>query len=155
MRTQILTAQVGAEEGPEISTSLPCAPGQPSKSVPCKTILIVEDQTIAREGLAAVLRREGFEVALLENGLQAIEYLRERRSPAMILLDMFLPVLDGWQFLEMVSTMRPNPTPWIILMTGNFSIGREWAIAHGCKGFLRKPIELAALYEEIRAALQE
>ena len=60
-----------------------------------KNVLIVEDNAVAREGLAVVLRREGHQVALVENGLVAINYLRENPTPHVILLDMHLPVLDG------------------------------------------------------------
>jgi len=116
-----------------------------------KNILLVEDNAVAREGLAVILRREGHEVALVENGLEALNYLRENPTPHVILLDMHLPVLDGWHFLEKISGVLLNPKPSIILTTGNPLIGRDWAVAHGC-GLVRKPIELDALFEAIRVA---
>src|SRR5437868_15402942 len=110
-----------------------------------KNILLVEDNVVAREGLAVVLRRAGHEVALAENGLEALNYLRDKPTPQVILLDMHLPVLDGWHFLEKVSGVPVDPKPAIVLTTGNPLIGRDWAVAHGC-GLVRKPIEPDALF---------
>jgi CheY-like chemotaxis protein len=116
-----------------------------------KNILLVEDNAVAREGLAVILRREGHEVALVENGLEALNYLRENPTPHVILLDMHLPVLDGWRFLEKISGLPLNPRPCIVLTTGNPLIGRDWAVAHGCD-LVRKPIEPDALFDAIRVA---
>jgi CheY-like chemotaxis protein len=63
-------------------------------------LLIVEDNDVTREGLATLLRREGFTVELAAHGRQALDYLNTGARPDVILLDMLLPVLDGWHFLE-------------------------------------------------------
>jgi CheY-like chemotaxis protein len=117
-----------------------------------KNVLIVEDNAVARESLAAILGREGYDVAAVENGLQAVDYLASNPIPAVILLDMLLPVLDGWQFLERMSRMNLEPRPWIILTSGHPAIGRDWALAHGCNSFLRKPIASGVLFDEVGAA---
>jgi CheY-like chemotaxis protein len=65
---------------------------------------------------------------------------------------MLLPVLDGWRFLEVVLKMDLDPKPSIIVTTGSPVIGRDWVLAHGCKGLLHKPIDPEALLEGIRAA---
>jgi CheY-like chemotaxis protein len=119
-----------------------------------KNVLIVEDNPIARESLAAILEREGYEVAAFENGLQGVDYLATNPIPDVIVLDMLLPVLDGWQFLDRMSVMNLKPKPWIILTSGHPAIGRDWALAHGCNGFLRKPIAAGALFEEIGSAFR-
>ena len=66
-----------------------------------KAVLVVEDDEVQREGLATILQRAGFRVAITAGGEGALAFLRDNPPPAVILLDMLLPDLDGWGFLEM------------------------------------------------------
>jgi CheY-like chemotaxis protein len=116
-------------------------------------VLIVEDNPIEREGLGVILSREGFEVALVGDGLAALDYLRQHGPPKLILLDMFLPVLDGWRFLEQLFAMALPAMPRIIIATGSLIIGRDWALSHNCDGFLRKPIDYDEMLREVRRCL--
>src|SRR5262249_47645719 len=116
------------------------------------TILVVEDDAVTREGLAALLGRAGYRVALAANGAEALHFLGAWPTPALILLDMLMPVLDGWHFLEALRRQAPAPAVPVIVTTGTV-LSREWARDHGCPGFLRKPIEPEALSEEIRRCL--
>jgi CheY-like chemotaxis protein len=116
-----------------------------------KTILVVEDNDVTRAGVTVLLQRAGYDVATARDGQQALDYLRSKR-PTLILLDMLLPVLDGWHFLtELQNWSKPLNTP-IIITTGT-CLSREWAREHGCAGFIRKPIELEALLAEIQRCL--
>jgi CheY-like chemotaxis protein len=63
-------------------------------------VLIIEDDTDLRETLAALLDEEGFEVATAANGQEALEHLRKSRRPRLILLDLMMPVMDGWEFRQ-------------------------------------------------------
>ena len=63
---------------------------------PC--ILIVEDDDGAREALSDCLEMEGFSVAVTRNGKEALEYLHHAARPKVILLDLFMPVMTGWEF---------------------------------------------------------
>src|SRR5262249_17190482 len=117
-----------------------------------KTLLIVEDNAIAREGLAVVLRREGYNVVTVANGQEALDYLRKPPPPDLILLDMLLPVLDGWHFLERLKANKTVAAAPVIVTTGTI-LTREWATAHGCAGFVRKPIECETLMAEIHRCL--
>jgi len=67
-----------------------------------KTVLIVEDNAIAREGMGVVLRRAGYEFVAFPEGKEALDYLGSNPPPDVILLDMMIPHpgLDGWRFLE-------------------------------------------------------
>jgi CheY-like chemotaxis protein len=113
------------------------------------SILIIEDNDLAREGLATILREEGYGPTLLANGRQALDYLRCGNRPDLILLDMLLPVLDGWKFLdELEHWSKPVNAP-IVVMTGTI-LTPEWAAQRGCAGFLRKPIEAGRLMEVVK-----
>jgi len=120
-----------------------------------RTVLVVEDNEIEREGLAFVLRRAGYAVIPLGNGREAIGYLRPCPAPALILLDMMMPVLDGWRFLEELRRLPRPPAAPVLVVTGNPSIGPEWAQAHGCAGFLKKPFDTEALLAEVCRCLGE
>lgn len=114
------------------------------------TLLIVEDDPIAREGLVTILRRAGYSVVAMADGREALDYLRGEPLPALILLDMLLKGLDGWTFLrekECEPSLAPVP---VVIMTGMMSANLEWANALGAVGLLRKPIEVEVLLEEIR-----
>src|SRR5437588_856666 len=117
-----------------------------------KAILIVEDNEVTREGLAAILRREGFEVEVASHGDEAMEGIRSGRRPDLILLDMLMPVLDGWHFLSWLRRLGLQPPIPVIVATGTI-LTPEWAQDNGCQGFLRKPIETEQLLEEIRRCL--
>jgi CheY-like chemotaxis protein len=122
-----------------------------SPDQPSPTILVVEDNDVAREGLAADLRRAGYAVATAADGAQALEALRAGPPPGLILLDMLMPVLDGWHFLGRLRQDGPHPP--VVVTTGTAVVGREWAQDHGCAGFLRKPVGAEDLLEEVRRCL--
>jgi CheY-like chemotaxis protein len=117
-----------------------------------KTLLIVEDNYIAREGLATVLRREGYETVLATNGAEALAILGCLR-PDLILLDMLMPILDGWHVLQQLKVKDCPPVP-IIVVTAT-GLTREWAEYHGCRGFIAKPIVPDDLLIEVRRCLKE
>jgi CheY-like chemotaxis protein len=116
-----------------------------------RLILVVEDNDVVREGFAVILRQEGHEVALAANGQQALDPLRRGPRPDLILLDMLMPVVDGWQFLQRFRPEGPEQPP--VLVITSTILTREWARDHGCEGFLRKPVETEALLEEVRRCL--
>jgi CheY-like chemotaxis protein len=118
------------------------------------SMLIVEDHPIEREGLGAILRAEGYDVSLASNGRDALRHLRDTSPPPdLILLDMMMPVIDGWHFLEKITELKLAPKPHIIVTTGNGSIGKDWVVAHGCSAVVRKPIVIEALLAEVRQVL--
>ena len=114
-------------------------------------LLIVEDEAVAREGLAVILGKEGYKVALAASGQEALDYLDAHPPPDLILLDMFMPALDGWGFLKQLHG-RPAASVPLIVMTA-IGLSREWALHHGCAGFVSKPIDLGELLAEIRRCL--
>ena len=117
-----------------------------------RTILVVEDNDVSREGLAVVLRRAGYRVVPAANGEEALALLRAGPPPDLILLDMLMPVLDGWRFLEKLHRQRPRLAVPVVLATGS-NLTPEWAQDHACQGFLKKPIEADELLAEVRRCL--
>jgi len=117
-----------------------------------QTLLVVEDNVAAREGLAVILQREGYRVIQAEHGEQALNHLQTGGGTDLVLLDMLMPVLDGWHFLARL--WQQEPLLPIIIMTGSI-VSREWALEHGCHGFLHKPIQAESLLEEVRRCLTE
>lgn len=78
--------------------------GSPESSpptLPAGVILLVEDEASVREVIEAVLQDEGYRVVCAEHGADALEVLREGLRPCIIILDLMMPVMDGWQFREL------------------------------------------------------
>jgi CheY-like chemotaxis protein len=116
------------------------------------TVLVVEDDEAARDGLAGILQHAGYHPVPLANGREAFDYLHAEQRPDLILLDMLMPGIDGWHFLQMLQDWsKPLGVP-IIVTTGTI-LTKEWALTHGCAGFVKKPIDADQLLAEIRQCL--
>ena len=79
---------------------------------------------------------------------QALDLLNYWPAPALIVLDMVLPGLDGWQFLEQLQTNEKARSVPVLVSTGTI-LGPEWAAAHGCAGVLRKPFDEETFLQEV------
>ena len=111
------------------------------------TILIVEDDTSTRDGLMAFLEAEGFSVMGAANGRQALDLLAGIAPPRLILLDLMMPVMDGWQFL---AERRREPASrsgsQVVLLSGLGFINGAPDVAD----FIRKPIDMDTLLACVR-----
>jgi two-component system cell cycle response regulator DivK len=117
------------------------------------TLLLVEDNDLNRDMLARRLARAGFQTVEATDGAAAIEVMREAR-PALVLLDMNLPVLDGWSVCERARTSDDIADIPIIALTAHaMSEDRERALRAGCDEYATKPIDFPALLEKIRRLL--
>ncbi len=110
-------------------------------------ILIVEDDTDIREALAQILSDEGYEVLSAPNGKVGLDRLRERK-PDLILLDLMMPVMNGWQFREKQRADEQFAAIPVLVISADASAGQE-AAALGAKGFMQKPIELEVLLASV------
>jgi CheY-like chemotaxis protein len=118
------------------------------------TILVVEDNEVVRAGLALVLRREGYTVALAANAGEALACLSAGLEPDLVLLDMLTPFADGWRFLgERKQDVSLAAIP-VVIMTGIAIASAEWAASLGAAGYLHKPIDNEALLREVRRCVQ-
>ena len=108
-------------------------------------VLVVEDDSATRQGLLAFLEEEGYAAVGAENGKRALEVLEQIESPGLILLDLMMPVMDGWQFLsERAAAQLARECP-IVLLSGLAFIQD----APGVADFLPKPVN----FEKLRACL--
>ena len=116
-------------------------------------ILLVEDNETNREMLSRRLLKRGYEVVLALDGESGLS-LANSEVPDLILMDMSLPILDGWEAtrrLKASSTTRQIP---IIALTAHaMSSDRNKALEAGCDDYDTKPIELSRLLEKIAALL--
>jgi two-component system, cell cycle response regulator DivK len=118
-----------------------------------KKILLVEDNELNRDMLSRRLVRNGFEVIIAIDGEQGISMAQSQR-PDLILMDMSLPALDGWEATRRVRTDEATSAIPIIALTAHAMSGdREKAIEAGCDDYDTKPIEMARLLGKINALL--
>ena len=116
-------------------------------------ILLVEDNEMNRDMLSRRLLRKGFEVVIAVDGEQAVTRADSDR-PDLILMDMSLPVIDGWEATRRVKANTKTAHIPVIALTAHAMSGdREKALAAGCDDFDTKPIEMPRLLEKIEALL--
>ena len=114
-------------------------------------ILVVEDDPDARDEMALVLRSEGYDVAAAGDGEQALAELR-RAAPALILLDLMMPVMDGFEFrVRQMQDPELAGIP-IIVLSGGWDVERK-AAALGAAACLQKPVDPATLLETVGATV--
>lgn len=115
-------------------------------------ILIVDDDDDIREDLAAILRSQGYDVVTAEHGLAAREWLvRARPLPDVILLDLMMPVMDGWQFrAEQLRDPALAHIP-VLVLSGAADVRKE-AAALGVAGYLKKPFKVDSLFAAVHLA---
>jgi len=116
-------------------------------------ILLVEDNEMNRDMLSRRLERRGFTVVMAMDGAEGVAMARSE-APDLILMDMSLPVIDGWEATKQV---RADPAvaaiPVIALTAHAMPSDEQRARAAGCDDFDTKPIELPRLLEKIQAQL--
>jgi two-component system, chemotaxis family, chemotaxis protein CheY len=111
-------------------------------------ILVVDDDLSIRLAVTEILEFEGYQVTTAANGAEALETI-ERVRPSLVLLDMRMPVLDGWGFARELRK-RGVKLP-ILVMTAAQSASR-WAAEIGAQGYLAKPFDLVDLLRAVGEA---
>jgi CheY-like chemotaxis protein len=116
-------------------------------------LLLVEDNEESREGLSRHLRRRGFEVLVAVDGRQGLATARSG-APNLILMDMSLPVLDGWEATRQLKADQATRHIPVIALTAHAMAGdREKALEAGCDDYDTKPVEFARLLAKIETLL--
>jgi len=117
------------------------------------TVLLVEDNDMNRDMLSRRLARRGYAVVIAVDGQQGIDEAR-RLSPDLVLMDMSLPVKDGWTATaELKADPSTSSIPVIGLTAHAMAGDRERAIQAGCDDYDTKPVELERLLEKIEKLL--
>lgn len=111
-------------------------------------ILVVEDDADIREDLADLLRDYGYRVATAGNGAEALEYLRSQRRPCVILLDLMMPVMNGWEFRRRMLADRELAELPVVLLSGAADV-HEQAATLNASEVVTKPIQLDRLYRTL------
>ncbi len=116
-------------------------------------ILLVEDNEMNRDMLSRRLQRKGYEVVLAVDGQNGVEMARTQ-APDLILMDMSLPVLDGWEAARRLKADADTQRIPVIALTAHAMSGdREKALEAGCDDYETKPVELPRLLGKIEALL--
>ena len=116
-------------------------------------ILLVEDNEMNRDMLSRRLQRKGYEVVLALDGQSGVE-MTQTQAPDLVLMDMSLPVLDGWEATRRLkANAATRRIPVIALTAHAMSNDRERALEAGCDDYDTKPVELPRLLAKIDALL--
>jgi CheY-like chemotaxis protein len=118
-------------------------------------VLLVEDNEESRDGLGRRLRRQGFDVLTAVDGRQAVA-VALAEAPDLVLMDMSLPVLDGWEATrQFKADPRTKGIPVIALTAHAMAGDREKALEAGCDDYDTKPVELTRLLAKMAPLLGE
>jgi CheY-like chemotaxis protein len=116
-------------------------------------LLLVEDNEMNRDMLSRRLVRRGYDVVIAVDGEQGVAMARSE-APALILMDMSLPGLDGWEATRRIKAASETKRIPVIALTAHAMSGdREKAVAAGCDDFDTKPVDLDRLLQKIEALL--
>jgi two-component system, cell cycle response regulator DivK len=117
-------------------------------------ILLVEDNEMNRDMLSRRLERRGYEIVIAVDGQQGVD-MAKSASPDIILLDMSLPVIDGWEAARRIKGDEATKEIPVIALTAHAMAGdKEKAITAGCDDYDTKPVELPRLLGKIQTLLE-
>ena len=117
-------------------------------------VLLVEDNEASRDGLSRHLKRKGYEVLTAVDGQQGVALARSE-LPDLILMDMSLPVLDGWEATRQLKAASETRAIPVVAVTAHAMAGdREKALEAGCDDYEAKPLEFAGLLAKMKALME-
>jgi len=126
---------------------------RPKGPIAMPKILLVEDQEMNRDMLSRRLTKRGYEVAIAVDGAEGLEKARSG-TPDLILMDMSLPVMDGWEATRVLKADdATRGIPVVALTAHAMSTDREKALEAGCDAYETKPVELPKLLKTIEELL--
>jgi CheY-like chemotaxis protein len=104
-------------------------------------VLVVEDDDDIREVIAEILRAEGYEVFCAQNGLRALEVIQKERRPDLVLLDLMMPIMSGWEVLEELQAEESLAQIPVVVVSAMH--------APGAREHLSKPVDLERLLSTV------
>jgi CheY-like chemotaxis protein len=111
----------------------------------CGSILIVEDNETLLDTFQSLLELEGYHVVATKNGKEALAALETAKRPCLILLDMFMPIMDGWEFLEQLKLKDADLITSLPIVIASAAGEKAESAAKQVRGFIKKPFDLDAL----------
>jgi CheY-like chemotaxis protein len=110
-------------------------------------VLVVDDDEAIRDAMREALEEDGYDVVTAGNGVEALEVLQAVPAPSAIVVDMMMPIMDGWQLVQRLkSDSRLSQIPVIAMSAGG---NRTLATSPVCKDYLAKPVKVSRLLEAI------
>jgi CheY-like chemotaxis protein len=113
------------------------------------SVLVVDDDADIRDSIGDILELRGYEVTRAANGREALDRLRNGPRPCVILLDLMMPVLNGWEFREQQKSDQALASVPVVVISGDGSTDQK-AASIGVQEYLRKPLELSAILDVVR-----
>jgi CheY-like chemotaxis protein len=114
----------------------------------CETILVVEDDLAICNAIKQALEIEGFRVSIAEDGKRALKTLETLSTPCLILLDLMMPIMNGWEFLEEIKK-RGHLLATIPIVITSAALDAEKTASEKAQGFIKKPIDLDLLVSAV------
>ena len=114
-----------------------------------KEILVVEDSVATRHAVRDLLEAAGYGVACAANGQEALDYLRQDGHPCLILLDLQMPVMDGWHFCEQQQRTPAWAAIPVVLLSSEGNLSQQ-AASLGAVDYIQKPVEAERLLGLVR-----
>jgi CheY-like chemotaxis protein len=118
-------------------------------TVVAKPILVVEDDAAIRNSMTLLLEMEGYKVQSAANGAEALTALRQKELPCLILLDLMMPVMDGWEFRQ-IQRQDPNLARVPVILVSAAPTLPENAADLAAADYLQKPVEVETLLATIQ-----
>ena len=118
-------------------------------SASTRRVLIVDDEPALRETLAEILSDEGYQVSTAQNGMEALLRLERDPLPCVILLDLMMPVMDGWSFRARQARLPRLAGVPVCVFSAADDLGRE-AESLSASGFLPKPVSVPELLNTLK-----
>ncbi len=116
----------------------------------CKSVLVVEDDELIRQSLKTFLADEGYAVYTAKEGAEALKKLDEIPHPCLILLDYYMPVMDGREFLEKIKKDARTLVAGIPVVLVSAALERNVEGKDHLAGFIKKPIDLELLLSVVK-----
>lgn len=111
-----------------------------------KRVLVIEDDANIRDVLKLALNFEGYEVMTAKNGKEGLDALENNTRPGLILLDLMMPIMNGWEFVEALKERKQYSNIPVVVV----SAYSERAKVIDCTDFVTKPLELETLLNSVK-----
>jgi CheY-like chemotaxis protein len=112
-------------------------------------VLVVDDDADIRDTIGDILEMRGYEVARAANGREALERLRDGPRPCVILLDLMMPVVSGWEFRQQQTSDTALASVPVVIISGDGTVAQK-AESIDVHEYLRKPVDLSAMLAVVR-----